>query len=117
TAWSAAQVITYINMESNAKIEWAELKPEADKVRKDLLKTYPRAFRHDANLIDAVKRIREGRGNLDWVLDFLSLHKLGVENMELLKAVYADLSLVDRAAELHTKLSDIYSRMTIDPQK
>jgi hypothetical protein len=116
-AWSAAQVTTYVDMESTAKKEWDAIKPGANIVRKKFLKDLKRACRNNPELAVAVKRIQEGQGNLDWVLDFLSMHKLGKEVKKLLEQVFADLSLIDRSAELHTLLQDILSRMTIDPKK
>jgi hypothetical protein len=116
-AWSAAQVTTYVDMESTAKKEWDALKPGAHVIRKKFLKALTRACRKNAELAAAVERIKEGQGNKDWVLDFLSMHKLGKEIKALLQEVYADLSLIDRSAELHTQLQDILSRMTIDPEK
>lgn len=116
-SWSAAQVTTYVDMQSTAKKEWDVLKPEANIVRKKFLKALKRACRKNSELAAAVERIIAGQGNLDWVLDFLSMHKLGKEVRELLIKVNADLSLIDRCAELHTQLQDILSRMTIDPKK
>ncbi len=115
--WSATQVVTYIEMGSSAKKEWGEMQPEADNLRRILLKTLTRAFRNDKELTDAVKRIREGQGSLDRVLDFLSMHKLAKENEEKLKAIFADPSLIEQASEFHTRLSETYSRMVINPEK
>ncbi|NLL14871.1 MAG: hypothetical protein GX267_15815 [Fibrobacter sp.] len=115
--WSAAELVTYINMESTAKKEWDRLQPEAKELRRDFLKVLKRAFRKDKELTDAVKRIRGGRGYLDRVLDFLSMSKLAQENKELLEKVYADLSLIDRSSKLYARLTDILSRMVIDPKK
>ncbi len=116
-SWAAAELVTYINMESTAKKEWDALQPEANEVRRDFLKVLARAFRKDEELSDAVKRIRDGRGNLDQVLDFLSMSKLAQENKEKLEKVYADLSLIDRSSGLYARLSDILSRMVTDPKK
>ncbi len=116
-SWSAAQMITCINTESTAKKEWVAMQSEVEKVRKGLLKALTRALRKDKDLSDAVKRIKERKGNLDQVFDFLSMSKLAQENKEKLQAVYADLSLIERSSELYIKLSDIYSRMVIDPKK
>lgn len=116
-SWSAAQVTTYVDMESTAKSEWDAIKPGANIIRKKFLKALTRACRNNPELAAAVERIRAGQGNLDWVLDFLSMHKLGKEVRALLENVCADLSLIDRSAELHTQLQDILSRMTIDPEK
>jgi len=93
------------------------LQPEADEVRRKLLKTLKRAFRKNKDLSDAVERIKDGKGNLDQVLDFLSMSKLAQENKEMLENVYADLSLIERASKLYTKLSGILSRTVTDPKK
>jgi len=116
-SWAAADMVTCINMESTAKKEWDDLHPEADEVRRKLLKTLKRAFRKNRDLSEAVARIKDGSGNLDQVLDFLSMSKLAQENKEMLENVFADLSLIDRSSELHTKMSDILSRMVTDPKK
>jgi len=116
-SWAAADLVTYINMESTAKKEWDALQPEADVVRRKLLKTLKRAFRKNKELSDAVERIKDGKGNLDQVFDFLSMSKLAQENKEMLEKVFADLSLIERSSELHAKLSDILSRMVTDPKK
>ncbi len=57
------------------------------------------------------------RRNRDFLLDLLSCAKLGKKQIEPLKKINADLSLLDKAASLFTELSDIYARMIIDPVK
>lgn len=116
-AWSAAELTTYIDTESTARNEWIAIKPESDKVRKDAFKTMYRAFRKDQELTVAVDNIKEGQGNSDYVLDFLSIHKVSKANVGLFEAVHGDLSLIERSAELYTQLSNIYSRMVTDPKK
>jgi len=115
--WSAVEMITHINKQPTAKKEWEELLPEAKKVRRTLLKALKRAFREDNDLSDALKRIIMGRSRHDWLMDFLSISRLAQENKEKLQEVHADLSLIERSAELYTKLSDILSRMIIEPDE
>lgn len=116
-AWSAAALTTYIDTESTARSEWVAIKPESDKVRKDVFKTMYRAFRKDQDLTGTVDKIKDGQGNSDYVLDFLSIHKVTKANVGLFEAVHGDLTLIERSAELYTKLSNIYSRMVTDPKK
>jgi len=115
--WSAVEMITHVNKQSTAKEEWEELQPEAKKVRRYLLKALKRAFREDEDLSDALKRIISGRSRHDWLMDFLSISRLAQENKEKLQEVHADPSLVNRSEELFTKLSDILSRMVIEPDE
>jgi hypothetical protein len=116
-AWSAAQQVTYVNTQESAAKKWAETKPVAEKVRKQLLKDLTRAGRKDENLTKTVLKIKAGSGNLDRVVDFLSMHRAGKDNMDLLRAINADLSLVDKSAELYSFLSVVYSEMTTDPEE
>ena len=115
--WSAVEMITHINKQPTAKKEWEELQPEAKKVRYRLLKALKRAFREDNDLSDALKRIISGRSRHDWLMDFLSISRLAQENKEKLQEVHADLSLIERSEELYTILSDILSRMVIEPDE
>ena len=115
--WSAVEMITHVNKQPTAKKEWEKLQPEAKKVRRNLLKALKRAFREDNDLSDALKRIIRGRSRHDWLMDFLSISRLAQENKEKLQEVHADLSLIKRSAELYTTLSDILSRMVIEPDE
>ena len=115
--WSAVEMITHVNKQSTAKQEWKELKPEAKKVRQNLLKALKRAFREDNDLSDALKSIISGRSRHDWLMDFLSISRLAQENREKLQEIHADLSLIERSAELFEKLSDILARMVIEPDE
>lgn len=115
--WSAAVIQQIKNTECTAAKEWEQRKPEGVEVRRILLRTFQYAFRNDPDLLISVKKIIEGRGNRDFLLDLVSCSKLGKANIEQLKNVNADLSLLDRADSLYPELSDIFARMIIDPEK
>ncbi|HEX2958567.1 MAG TPA: hypothetical protein VHO70_17150, partial [Chitinispirillaceae bacterium] len=114
--WSAAIIQQIKDTESTAAKEWEQRKPEGVEVRRILLRTFQYAFRNDPDLLKSIKKIIEGKGNRDFLLDLVSCSKLGKANIELLKKVNADLSLLDKADSLYPELSDIFARMVIDPE-
>jgi hypothetical protein len=115
--WGAATVQALTDSESSAAKEWTKRKPEGVKVRKLLLRDFAYAFRKHPGLMQSVQQIIDGKGNRDFLLDILACSKVGTMNIDLLKKINADLSLLSQAATLYTELSDIFARMTIDPDK
>jgi hypothetical protein len=115
--WSAAVIQSLVETETTANKEWNARKSEGVEIRRVLIRTFQYAFRNDSDLLESVQLIIDGKGNRDFLLDILSCSKLGKSNINLLTAINADVTLLDKAAILYTELSDIFSRMSIDPVK
>lgn len=115
--WSAAIVQSMTEMEKTAAMEWNARKPEGVELRRILIRTFLYAFRNDPQLLQSVQSIIKGKGNRDLLLDLLSCSKLGKSNIDLLNRINADLTLLDRAAQLYAELSDIFARMVLDTSK
>jgi hypothetical protein len=106
-----------VDTETTAAKEWNARKPEGVEVRRVLIRSFLYAFRNSPELLKSVQQIIDGKGNRDLLIDILSCSKLGKSNIGLLNAINSDITLIDRAAQLYTELSDIFARMTVDPAK
>jgi hypothetical protein len=116
--YAAAKYELVVNVDPEVAKAWKESSPVGYELQKYLLRFYGFAFRNDKDLMKSVAKIKEGRGNKDMILDLLSAHILGKENLGLLdKIAMFDKSKIDEAKNLHDKLSELYARSTIDPQE
>jgi len=116
--FAAANYELVVNADPEATRLWKELSPKGYDTRKYLLKFYTFAFRKHKDLTESVDQIKHGRGDKDMLLDLLSTHILGRENLELLeKMKMFDRSMIEKAKDLHDRLSDVYARANIDPKE
>ena len=117
-SFAAANYQLVIDSDPEASKLWKEHSPAGHAVQKYLLKNYGFAFRKDKDLMTAVDKIREGRGDKDMLLDLLTLSILGKDNLDLLSQMSMfEKSKIDEAKDLHERLSDLYARFTIDPKQ
>ena len=98
--------------------DWKSLAPKGYEVQKYLVRHLGFAYRKDKELTQAVKKIREGRGHKDMVLDLLALSILAEENpAPLSKMPVFDSAKPLEAKQLHNTLNDLLARSTIDPKE
>ncbi|MBN2528701.1 MAG: hypothetical protein JXR76_20090, partial [Deltaproteobacteria bacterium] len=97
---------------------WKEAAPKGYEVRKYLFKFLAFAYRDFPALLQALNKIREGRGHRDMIMDLLALHILATENPDpLMKIPMFDQSKVALAKVLYSTLGDLLARSSIDPKE
>ena len=117
-SYAAAKYELVANADPEIRKQWETLSPAGYELQRYLMRFYSFAFRKDSDLTQSVKKIQEGRGDKDMILDLLSAHILGSENKELLTKIKTfDLSKIDEAKTLHEKLTALYARTNIDPKQ
>lgn len=77
----------------------------------ELLHTFPYAYRKDEKLTALVRRIAEGSGHADLVMDLGSLAMLGKNTPAALEAVSLDLSELDKTSQLSDQCNDLLGRI------
>jgi hypothetical protein len=117
-SYTAARYELAAEADPEVTLQWKEVSPKGYELQKNLLRTFEFAYRKDKDLKKTVAKIREGRGHKDMVLDLLALAILGTEHPEPLdKIPMFDKTQLVEAKSMHTRLSDLLARMTIDPKK
>lgn len=81
-----------------AQKEWAELAPNAYRLRNDLVHHLLFGYRNISDLLSKVRAIAEGSGHADMIQDLSDLSVLGKANPAPLTAISLDLTLLDQAA-------------------
>lgn len=101
----------------NALQEWKDESPKGYDLVAILLHTYRFAFRNNEALLARVDEIAQDAGHADMVQDLLSLYILGSQNPELLQAVGFDITTLEQANELSTKLGGLLAQNNGDQQQ
>jgi hypothetical protein len=116
--YAAAKYQAMTASDQSATKKWKELAPKGYELQRYLTRNLGFAYRKDKELTQAVAKIREGRGNQDMVLDLLALSILAEENPEpLAKMPIFDAAKPAEAKAMHTTLSNLLARSTIDPKE
>ncbi len=91
---------------------WVEESPLAYDMRNELLHTYRFAYRKQGDLLGRVNTIADGYGHADMIQDLNDLSVLGRDNPEPLQSINYDMTLLDKAADLADKMSDLLGATT-----
>lgn len=94
--------------------KWDLTKSEAIKLVKKILSGFKHAFSAYPDLLEIVKKIKEGSSNENLVQDLNDCSVVGKSNIDQLKAINFDLSLLDQAASLSTELSNLLELADIE---
>jgi hypothetical protein len=97
--------------------EWDEVSAEGYDFRNVLLHTFFHAYENDTRLLNRVSNIARGRGHADMIQDLTNLAGLGQANTEPLTAIRYDLSELDRAAQLSSRLARLLAAAQVDRQE
>lgn len=90
--------------------EWAERAVSAYELRDNLLHYFLHAYRKHPDLLAKTKKIAEGSGHADMLLDLSNLGELGKKNPEPLVKTKMDLQMLDTALELSDYLSNLLAK-------
>jgi len=90
-----------------AEQEWNKKSPEAFNLRDNLTHAFRYAFRSKGDLLSRIADIEQGDTNSDMVQDLNDLSVLGKANVDLLKAIGFDLSLLDTSASVSYEMGDL----------
>ncbi|OVE80811.1 hypothetical protein BVY04_04855 [bacterium M21] len=94
---------------ATAQREFSEAMPEGEELHAQLLHTFHFAYRKNADVLAAVRRIAEGSGHDDTIQDLNDLSTLGSKNPKELKAVKFDLTQLDVAAATCDRLRYLWA--------
>lgn len=89
----------------DARIEWQEQSPNAYALRDELLHHFTFAYRGHDDVLNKVRRIREGSSHADMVQDLIELAVLGEKNPEPLAAIRFDILKLEQARTLSHQMS------------
>lgn len=93
-----------------AQKKWAEQSPEAYNLRDELLHHFFFAFRNATDLHARVKQISKGGSHADMIQDLSDLAALGKANIQNLKAINMDLTLLDKAQNTADAMSELLAK-------
>nr|WP_319398846.1 hypothetical protein [uncultured Carboxylicivirga sp.] len=93
-----------------AQKEWQQQSPEAYKLRDDMLHHFTFAYRKDSNLLQKVRRLREGSSNADMIQDLIELAVLGENNPQPLGTINFDMPVLQEAKKLSHSLSELLAQ-------
>lgn len=98
----------------SAELKWANDAPLAYDLRRRILQAFRFAYRNDPILLSAARALGKGKKHTGMIQDLndLSLSVLGKENPELLHAIHFDMSLLDKAAQMSSELTETLARVT-----
>lgn len=114
-SYAVAMLEAIVNIAEGAQEQWARKKPVAVRVREELIVGFAWALRSVKKAIEALDRIKEGKGNKDLIGDLLGLNILGSQYLELLKKYGVSLELLEQAKVLNTELNRILAHCKVDP--
>ncbi len=116
--YTAARYTFLIETDPEATRQWKEESQKGYDLQRNLLRQFAFAYRKDDELSKSVAKIREGKGHKDMVLDLLALFLLGTEHPEPLDRMPRfDKAQLTQAKVLHTTLTELLARMSVDPKK
>jgi len=102
-----AEWMSVYRAREDARIEWQEQSPGAYDLRDELLHHFTFAFRSHDDVLNKVRRIREGASHADMVQDLIELAVLGEKNPEPLAAISFDMAKLDGARTLSHQMSGL----------
>ena len=94
-------------VKENAQKQWAEQSPAGYELCDNLGHEFLFAYRDTPDLLSKVREINEGSGSADLVQDLSNFEVLGRKFPAPLEATGFDFSMLDTAAEMATRLSDL----------
>lgn len=87
--------------------EWATLSEQAYDLRDRLLHDFSFAFRKSTDVLSQVRGISNGSGITDMIQDLVNLKAIGSEQRELLEKINFDFNLLDKAAAMADRASEL----------
>ena len=100
--------------QQEAQKRWVAESPAAYELRDELLHTMRYACRNDEALMNRVRAIAEGDGNVDVIQDLNDLAVLGKENPEPLTSINFDLVELDTAATMSDEMATLLAEANGD---
>ena len=109
-----AQLTAALGELKEAAAKWAEEEPLAYELRADLLATVTYGLRNIQDAIKAIKRIREGKGHADMIVDLKALAELCRKYQPHLEEIKFDIGLIDIADKKADELGNLYAKAFIE---
>lgn len=92
---------------------WEKKKEEGYLFKKKLINEMKFAFRNNQLAQKELSEIKAGKGHRDMVIDLLEIEIVGREHLEELANINFDMSLLDKAKELHEEVTKAYAEMKV----
>jgi hypothetical protein len=108
---------TFLKGGSNDRDLWLSTKKEAYDIRRVLFVKLDYAFRNNDALLKRVEEIKKGRGDLDLIKDLLSCHTIYTQNVDLVREAKVDVTLFERALQIHKTLGQLIVTQGINVEK
>jgi hypothetical protein len=96
---------------------WQQKKTQGYAVRTELYETLSYIFRNNPQIQDIVAQIRQGKGDLDLIMDLLSYYNLCQQHRPRLQQGNAPMATIDEALTLHNDLRHLAADLKINPEK
>jgi hypothetical protein len=116
-AYSVSMMDSHIRLEVSHKEIFQKLKAEGYALRRKSFEDFEYIFRTQQEVLDAIMRIKEGKGDLDMIKDLYSLFLLVNEYRQRLINAHFDLNNITRLNSLYLELSALIATLDIDPKK
>ncbi|MDY6934062.1 MAG: hypothetical protein SVZ03_07555 [Spirochaetota bacterium] len=100
--------------QEEAQKRWAEDSPQAYDMRNEFLHSFRFAYRRLPDLLGRVNAIAHGYGHADMIQDLNDLSVLGKDNPEPLERINFDMTLLDKAADMADRMSDLLGVTTVE---
>ncbi|HEX2959886.1 MAG TPA: hypothetical protein VHO70_23825 [Chitinispirillaceae bacterium] len=116
-AYTASMMDSHIKLEVSHKEIFQKLKTDGYALRRKLFEDFEYIFRMMQDVLNAILRIKEGKGDLDMIKDLYSLFLLANEYRQRLIDAHFDMNKVTRLNSIYLELSALIATLDIDPQK
>lgn len=116
-AYTVSMMDSHIKLEVTHKEIFQKLKTEGYALRRKMFEDFEYIFRLMQEVLDAILRIKEGKGDLDMIKDLYSLYLLATEYRQRLIDAHFDMNKVTRLNALYLELSSLIATLDIDPKK
>lgn len=96
---------------------WQQKKLLGYAVRTEIYETLSYIFRDNPQVQETVAQIRQGKGDLDLIMDLLSYYNLCSAHRERLEQGNAPMATIEQALTLHNDLRHLAADLKINPEK
>jgi hypothetical protein len=116
-AYAVSRLDSHIKLEVSHKELFQKLKAEGYTLRRKTFEDFEYIFRSRKEVLDAIARIKQGKGDLDMIKDLYSLFLLDETNHQRILDAHYDYNKVTRLNSLYLELSALIATLDIDPDQ
>lgn len=116
-AYCVANVEAMLELGESTRERFLVLKKKGYEIRRESLRRIEYIFRKDDHILEAVKRIKEGRGDLEMIKDNNSIYSLLCENKERAIEGNYPWELAEQQNKVYKELCTVTAQLDINPEK